>query len=87
MNIGGSISPSRERPKKVRVIPKRSEKEKMGNASASSGSGIKESSLVWPMLDRTNYAEWVMIMQCNLEALEIWHAIDPGTNVKRAHDR
>jgi hypothetical protein len=39
------------------------------------------------MLDRANYAEWVMIMQCNLEALEIWHAIDPGTDVKRAHDR
>jgi hypothetical protein len=28
-----------------------------------------------------------MIMQCNLEALEIWEVIDPGTNTKRVHDR
>jgi hypothetical protein len=39
------------------------------------------------MLERSNYVEWVMMMQCNLEALEIWHAVDPGTDVKRAHDR
>ena len=48
---------------------------------------MKESSLVWPMLDRVNYTKWVMIMQCNLEALEIWHTVYPGTDVKRAHDR
>ena len=28
-----------------------------------------------------------MLVQCNLEALEIWHVIDPGTNVKRSQDR
>jgi hypothetical protein len=39
------------------------------------------------MLDRVNYTKWVMIMQCNLEALEIWHTVYPGTDVKRAHDR
>jgi hypothetical protein len=27
------------------------------------------------------------LVQCNLEALEIWHTIDPGTNVKRSQDR
>jgi hypothetical protein len=48
------------------VIPKKSAEKKMGDTGPSSGSGVKESSLVWPMLDRANYAEWVMIMQCNL---------------------
>jgi hypothetical protein len=39
------------------------------------------------MLDQGNYGEWAMLVQCNLEALEIWHVIDPGTNVKRSQDR
>src|SRR6185503_20272942 len=26
-------------------------------------------------------------MQCNYEAVEIWEAIEPGTNVKRPQDR
>jgi hypothetical protein len=87
MFYGGSISPPREPAKKKRVIPKKSAEKKMGDTGPSSRSGVKESSLVWLMLYRANYAEWVMIMQCNLQALEIWHAIDPGTGVKRAHDR
>jgi hypothetical protein len=89
MQYEGSISPPRERAKKVRVIPRRLAAATMGDnqPSGSGGSGVKESSLVWPMLDRGNYAEWAMILQCNLEALEIWHAIEPGTGVKRAQDR
>jgi hypothetical protein len=62
----------------------------MGENTPSSSStmpGVRESSLVWPMLDQANYAEWAMLIQCNLEALEIWHTIDPGTNVKRSQDR
>ena len=39
------------------------------------------------MLDRSNYTKWVMLMQCNLKALEVWHLIDPGTNVKWSQDR
>jgi hypothetical protein len=40
------------------------------------------------MLTRDNYSEWAMLMQCNLEALEIWSVIDPGgADVKRAQDR
>ena len=42
---------------------------------------------MWPMLTSDNYTEWAMLMQCNLEAMEIWHVIDPGTNVKRSQDR
>lgn len=36
------------------------------------------------MLDRANYAEWVMIMQCNLKALEMWHVIKQGIDPKCA---
>lgn len=49
--------------------------------------GIKESSLVWPMLTRSNYVEWSMLMKINFEAMEIWEVIDPGTNVRRSQDR
>jgi hypothetical protein len=88
MFYGGSVSPPREPSRKKFIIPKKPTTEKMaGEGTLSPGSGVKESSLVWPMLDQSNYAEWVMILQCNLEALEIWHTIDPGTDVKRAHDR
>jgi hypothetical protein len=62
----------------------------MGDTRTSSSvtsSGIKESSLVWPMLTLSNYAEWAMLMQINYEAMEIWDVIDPGTTVKRSQDR
>lgn len=91
MFYGGSISPPREPPKKKFMIPRQSlEKREMGNAQTGSSSvsgGVKESSLVWPMLTRSNYAEWEILMQINYEAMEIWEVIDPGTNVKRSQDR
>jgi len=59
----------------------------MGDTGGSSSGGVKENSLMWPMLTRSNYMEWTLLMQCNYEAMEIWYAIDPGTNPKRAHDR
>jgi hypothetical protein len=87
MFYGGSVSPPREPPKKKYVIPKRREEEKMGDGLSSTAGSVKESALVWPMLTRSNYVEWAMLMQINYEAMEIWETIDPGTNVKRAHDR
>jgi len=43
---------------------------------------------MWPMLTRSNYTEWAMLMQCNYETLEIWDTIEPGgEGVKRARDR
>jgi hypothetical protein len=57
----------------------------MGDTSSSGG--VKETSLLWPMLTHDNYSEWAMLMQCNYEALEIWGVIDPGTNPKRSQDR
>ena len=59
----------------------------MWPSSSTVSSGIKESSLVWPMLTQSNYAEWEMLMQINYVAMEIWEVIDPGTNVKRSQDR
>ena len=91
MFYGGSIIPPREPTKKKFMIPRKaSEKEEMGDKHASpsaASSGIKESSLVWPMLTRSNYVEWAMLMQINYEAMEIWDVIDPGTNVKRSQDQ
>jgi hypothetical protein len=91
MFYGGSVSPPREPPRKKRVVPRRSPVEKemadTRTGPSSATSGIKESSLVWPMLTRSNYAEWAMLMQINYEAMEIWEVIDPGTSAKRSQDR
>jgi transposase InsO family protein len=61
----------------------------MGDQSAAGGSErVRESSLMWPMLTRSNYAEWAMLLQCNFETLEIWDTIEPGgADVKRSRDR
>jgi hypothetical protein len=58
-----------------------------GSSNATTG-GVRENSLMWPMLDRSNYTEWAMLMQCNYEAMEIWEVIEPGDDgVKRSQDR
>lgn len=35
--------------------------------------------LVWPMLTRTNYTEWSLVMKVNLQATELWDIIEFGT--------
>jgi hypothetical protein len=42
--------------------------------------------LIWPMLSRTNYQEWSVHVQCNLEAMYLWDAI-VGDKIERRHDR
>ena len=68
---------------------KKPKKEEMSDVGPSSGvDGVKEGSLMWPMLSRSNYTEWAMLMQCNYKAMEIWETIEPGgAGVKRAQDR
>ena len=39
------------------------------------------------MLTRTNYAELVMLMQIDYEAMEISDVIDPGTSVRCSINR
>jgi len=91
MFYSGSVSPPREPARKKFVIPRRSPAaEEMGDTGTSGGAGerVRESSLMWPMLTRSNYAEWAMLLQCNFETLEIWDTIDPGSEgVKRSRDR
>jgi hypothetical protein len=45
--------------------------------------------LVWPMLTRTNYQEWSSHIQCNLEGMFLWDAIDAADSAKveRCRDR
>jgi hypothetical protein len=42
--------------------------------------------LVWPMLTRTNNQEWSSHIQCNLEGMFLWDAIE-SDKVKRRRDR
>lgn len=62
------------------------------------GSGEKEvmervfnqaaGNLTWPMLTRTNYQGWSSHIQCNLEAMFLWDAIEPGGDkIERRRDR
>jgi hypothetical protein len=93
MFYSGSISPPREPPKKKFVVPyRRHPVTVMSKKEVGSGSGsvsrVRKSSLMWPMLTRSNYSEWAMLMQCNYEAMEIWDVIEPGGDgVKRSQDR
>jgi hypothetical protein len=58
----------------------------MGDAAGAER--VQERSLMWPMLTRSNYAEWAMMLQCNFEMLDIWDTIEPGGDgVKRSRDR
>ena len=45
--------------------------------------------LVWPLLIRTNYQEWSSHIQCNLEGMFLWDAIDEADSAKveRRRDR
>ena len=43
--------------------------------------------LMWPMLTRTNYQEWSSHVQCNLEGMYLWDAIEPGKDPERRRDR
>ena len=40
---------------------------------------IRESGGSWPMLTRTNYADWALLMQVMLEARQVWVAVKDGT--------
>lgn len=42
--------------------------------------------LVWPMLTRTNYQEWPALVQCNLEGMYLWDAIE-SDKMRRRRDR
>lgn len=42
--------------------------------------------LVWPMLSRSNYQEWSAHVQCNLEAMYLWDAVE-SDKVERRRDR
>ena len=43
--------------------------------------------LTWPMLTYTNYQGWSSHIQCNLEGMFLWDAIEPGEKVERRRDR
>jgi hypothetical protein len=32
----------------------------------------------WPLLTKTNYTEWALIVKIKLQARNIWEAIEPG---------
>ena len=34
-------------------------------------------SIQWPILTRTNYQEWSLLMRVNMEAQGYWHAVEP----------
>jgi hypothetical protein len=55
-----------------------------GGNNGSGGSGqrvvreIGVSPVNWPLLTKTNYTEWMLIMKMKLQARDLWEAIKPG---------
>jgi len=43
--------------------------------------------LTWPVLTRSNYQNWASHIQCNLEGLNLWDAIEMGEKAERRQDR
>ncbi|CAD6341779.1 unnamed protein product [Miscanthus lutarioriparius] len=43
--------------------------------------------LTWPVLTRSNYQGWASHIQCNLEGLNLWEAIEKGEKADRRQDR
>ena len=39
---------------------------------------VRETGDSWPMLNRTNYADWAFLMQVMLEACQLWVAVNDG---------
>ena len=39
---------------------------------------VHESGGSWPMLSRTNYVDWALLMQVMLEARQLWVAVNDG---------
>jgi hypothetical protein len=53
---------------------------------------IRESgggSTTYPMLTRTNYQEWALLMRVNMQAQGLWHAVEPeeGDIIEYREDR
>jgi hypothetical protein len=94
-NYGGSFSPPREPPKKKRVIPRRGPTATtMAGGDAKEGASSPRMVVVErgfggveiPKLTKTNYREWPLEVQCNLEGMELCEAVEGGS-VERSKDR
>ncbi|CAD6219369.1 unnamed protein product [Miscanthus lutarioriparius] len=55
------------------------------NSRRRSGSRVVErvierpsANVAWPMLTRTNYPEWALVMEVNFQTLRVWDAVDIG---------
>ncbi|XP_066396388.1 uncharacterized protein [Miscanthus floridulus] len=64
--------------------PRRGRREVVVHRTESNAAGTQ-----FPMLTRTNYQEWAMLMQVNLEAAGWWYAVEPfeEEEVVYRHDR
>jgi hypothetical protein len=87
-----SWSPSKLKPTEdgdgeKKVKPSRSPSRRCGRSHSHhrSGSRIVErvierpsTNVAWPMLTRTNYSEWALVMQVNFQTLRVWDAVEVG---------
>jgi hypothetical protein len=72
---GKSFTPPRDRGRSPSPIPRR---------SCHSGREVRvvekaTASIVYPILTRTNYSEWALVMRVNLQAAGLWDAINKGS--------
>jgi hypothetical protein len=74
-----------------KVLPSRSPPRRRGRSSSrrsrnrDSGSRVIErvierpsANVAWPMLTRTNYPEWALVMEVNFQTLRVWDVVHDG---------
>lgn len=42
---------------------------------------------MYPILTKTNYNDWALLMKIKMQAWCLWRAIDPGEDVSESEDR
>jgi hypothetical protein len=75
---GSSVTPPCERPRSLSPILRRSRH----NGRKVVIEHVVEkanASIVYPILTRTNYLEWALVMRVNLQAADLWDAINKGS--------
>jgi len=77
---------------KKKVKPSRSPPRRRGRSHSRhrSGSRVVErvierqsANVAWPMLTRTNYSEWALVMQVNFQTLRVWDVVEVGIDEDR----
>jgi len=79
----GDISGEKKESKPSRSPPRRRRGRSSRSRTRDAGERIIErpsANVSWPMLTRTNYSEWALVMMVNFQTLRVWEVVRDGIN-------